>query len=127
MLNLHSVFNRQDNDEKGLSSKMTFLNKIRLSGKFGKTYYVISGIMTLAASALVLFSPTAIPVCILLKLFSIPVILYLLISLQKGMSIFFYINLGISRIEYYAIPVAMEFVIFVLMMIISGNIGYAIQ
>lgn len=106
---------------------MTLFQKIRLSGKFGKTYYVISGIMTLAASALVISNPDPIPVCILLKLLSIPVILYLLTALHKGMSIYFYINLGISRIEYYAIPVVLEFVLFVLMMIICGNIGYAIQ
>lgn len=106
---------------------MTLFQKIRLSGKFGKTYYVISGIMSLVASALVLSIPATIPICILLKLLSIPVILYLFISFQKGMSIFFYINLGISRIEYYAIPVVMEFMFFVLMMIVCGNIGYAIQ
>ncbi|MDO5442239.1 MAG: hypothetical protein Q4G10_01070 [Bacteroidia bacterium] len=82
--------------------------------------------MTLAASGIVLFYPFILPACIILKILSIPVLLYLFMSLSKGLKIYFYLNLGISRIEYYTIPIAVEFIFFVICMIISGSIGYAI-
>ena len=105
---------------------MTFLNKIRLSGKFGKITYVISAILTVAMSALVVSEPTAVDICILLKLFSIPVIWYLNSNLTKGLGVYFYLNLGISRKEYWLIPFVVEFAAFVVLMIISSIIGYAI-
>lgn len=105
---------------------MTLLQKIKLSGRYGKGLYIVSVIMTLAASSLVVFEPFTIPICIILKLLSIPVLLYLFISLNRGMKIYFYLNLGISRIEYYAIPLSVEFIFFVICMIVSGSIGYAI-
>ena len=40
---------------------------------------------------------------------------------------YFYLNLGISRNEYYFIPFVVEFIAFVLMMILIGTIGYAIR
>ena len=105
---------------------MTFQNKIRLSGKFGKTTYVISAILTVAMSSLVISEPTAVDICILLKLFSIPVIWYLSSSFTRSLGVYFYLNLGISRKEYWLIPFAVEFVGFVLLMVISSLIGYAI-
>ena len=77
-------------------------------------------------SVLVIFKPVAIPLCILLKLFSVPVILQLFISLNRKQSIYFFLNLGISRNEYYIIPFAVEFIAFIVLMIITGFIGYAI-
>jgi len=68
-----------------------------------------------------------VPLCVILKLMGIPVILYMFKSLQGKHSIYFYLNLGISRIEYYAIPVVVEFVFFVLLLIISISIGHAIR
>ena len=105
---------------------MNLVQKIKLSVRYGKGLYIISLIFTLSASILVVFNPFILPECILLKLFSIPVLLYLFTSFQKGLTIYFYLNLGISRIEYYAIPVAVEFIFFILCMIISGSIGYAV-
>ena len=105
---------------------MTLLEKIRLSGKFGKTTYVISAILTVAMSLLVVSEPTAVDICILLKLFSIPVIWYLSSNLTKGLGVYFYLNLGISRKEYWLIPFVVEFAAFVVLMIISSIIGYAI-
>ena len=105
---------------------MTLLQKINLSGQYGKGLYIVSVIMTLAASGLVVFYPFILPACIILKIFSIPVLLYLFISLNRGLKIYFYLNLGISRVEYYAIPITVEFIFFVICMIISGSIGYAI-
>lgn len=40
---------------------------------------------------------------------------------------YFYLNLGISRKEYYFIPFVVEFICFVILMFITGKIGYAIQ
>ena len=105
---------------------MTLLEKIRLSGKFGKTTYVISAILTVAMSLLVVSEPTAVDICILFKLFSIPVIWYLSSNLTRGLEVYFYLNLGISRKEYWLIPFVVEFVAFVVLMVISGIIGYAI-
>lgn len=106
---------------------MNIIRKIGLSGKFGKGIYIVSGIVTLAMSFLVLYSPLAIPVCIMLKLISIPVIYYLYTRLSQREDIYFYINLGISRNEYHLIPFIVDFLAFILLMIITGKIGYAIQ
>ena len=105
---------------------MTLLDKIRLSRKFGKTTYVISAVLTVAMSSLVVLAPTAMDICLLFKLFSIPVIWYLSSSLTKGLGVYFYLNLGISRREYWLIPFVVEFVAFVLLMVISSIIGHAI-
>ena len=105
---------------------MTLLDKILLSRKFGKTTYVISVILTVAMSLLVVSEPTAVDICILFKLFSIPVIWYLSSYLTKGLGVYFYLNLGISRKEYWLIPFVVEFAAFVVLMIISSIIGYAI-
>ena len=81
----------------------------------------------MAMSVLVVFEPISIPVCIIMKLIAIPVILYLYTTFSRKNEIYFYLNLGISRNEYYAIPVVVEFCSFVLLMFITGKIGYAIQ
>lgn len=106
---------------------VTLLSKIRLSKQYGKSIYVISAILTVAMSALVIFKPTAIPTCIMFKLISIPIVSYLYTTLSKKVEMYFYLNLGISRNEYHCIPFVVEFIGFVLLMIITGNIGHAIQ
>ena len=53
---------------------MTILKKIGLSKRYGKAIYAISAVLTLAISSLVFFNPYAIPMAILLKLVSIPII-----------------------------------------------------
>ena len=106
---------------------MNILSKIRLSKRYGKAIYVISAILTMAMSMLVVFQPVAIPTCIMLKLISIPIVFYLYTSLSKKVEIYFYLNLGISRNEYYIIPFVVEFIAFVILMFITGKIGYAIQ
>ena len=105
---------------------MTLLEKIRLSRKFGKITYVISAILTVAMSSLVVYEPTAVDICTFLKLVSIPVIWYLNSNLARDLEIYFYLNLGISRKEYWLIPIVVEFVAFVVLMVISSIIGYAI-
>lgn len=106
---------------------MNILRKIRLSGEYGTALYAVSGVVTLAAAALVVGSPSSISLCVLLKRLSVPVILYLFHSFRKEGTIYFYINLGISRNEFFLMPIVVEFVAFVLIMIITWNIGYAIR
>lgn len=106
---------------------MTWLEKIRLSRKFGKTTYVISAVLTVGMSSLVVLRPMAAGLCFILKLFSIPVIWYLSYNLTRGPEVYFYFNLGISRNEYWFIPFVVEFVAFVVLMVISSITGYAIR
>ena len=105
---------------------MTLLDKIRLSRKFGKITYVISAILTVAMSSLVVFEPLSVSTCIIIKLLSIPVIWYLSSNLTRSLGVYFYLNLGISRKEYWLIPFVVEFVAFVVLMVVSSIIGYAI-
>ena len=42
---------------------MNLLSKIALSGKFGKSIYVISGLLTVAMCSLVLLEPVAAAAC----------------------------------------------------------------
>lgn len=106
---------------------MTLFSKIGLSRRYGKAIYIISALLTIAMSALVTFHPIYISVCIFLKLMSIPIVFYLYTTMSKKTEMYFYLNLGISRNEYYFIPFVVEFIGFVLLMIITGKIGYAIQ
>ena len=105
---------------------MTLLEKIRLSRKFGKATYVISAILTVVMSSLVVFYPAMISTFFIVKVFSIPVICYLRSELESGLRMYFYFNLGISRREYLFIPAVVEFLAFVVLMVITSIIGYAI-
>ncbi len=106
---------------------MELFSKIRLSKRFGKMIYLISGILSLSLASVVVLSPPSIPLCFIVKMLSIPVIHYLNMSMSKGFGIYFYLNLGISRREYYVIPFVMDFISFVLLMVVSGLIGYAVR
>ena len=109
-----------------LAKPIKLPGKIRLSRKFGKTTYIISAILTVAMSLLVVSEPTSVDICILVKMLSIPIIWYLGSNLTNGLGMYFYLNLGISRKEYWLIPFVVEFVAFVVMMVISSIIGNAI-
>ena len=102
-------------------------SKIRLSWQYGKIIYIISALLSLVMAAFVALKPTLIPAYIIMKLLSIPIIFYLYSNLSKKPEMYFYLNLGISRNEYYCIPFVVEFIAFVLMMILIGTIGYAIR
>ena len=105
---------------------MTLLDKIRLSGKYGRAVYVISAILTVAMGMFAVFYPMMIPTFFCVKIVSIPVIYYLCTVFDSGLKLYFYLNLGISRNEYRILPLAVEFFFFVLVMIVSGVVGYAI-
>lgn len=106
---------------------MTIFRKIGLSRRYGKAIYAISAALTLAISSLVFFNPYAIPMCVLLKLVSIPIILYLYTNLTNKTEIYFYLNLGISRKEYYFIPFVVEFIGFILFITLIAYSGNAIR
>ena len=106
---------------------MTILKKIGLSKRYGKAIYAISAVLTLAISSLVFFNPYAIPMAILLKLVSIPIILYLYTNLTNKTEIYFYLNLSISRKEYYFIPFVVEFIGFILFITLIAYFGNAIR
>lgn len=106
---------------------MTIFKKIGLSKRYGKVIYAVSAVLTLAISSLVAFNPYAIPMCILVKLLSIPIILYLYTTLTRKTEIYFYLNLGISRKEYYYIPFVVEFIGFILFITVIGYFGNAIR
>ena len=110
-----------------LDLRMRLSSKIALSRRYGKAIYMISAILTSAMSTLVIFQPVAIATCFMLQLISRPIVLYLYTTLSKKVEMYFYLNLGISRNEYYIIPFVVEFIAFVILMFITGKIGYAIQ
>lgn len=103
---------------------MDLLAKIRMSSKFGKVTYIVSSLITMTMSLIVLLDPFFTGVMLLLKVVSIPIICYLQASLTKSESIYFYLNLGISRKEYHIIPVAVEFLAFILLSTAATIIGY---
>ena len=106
---------------------MTIFWKIGLAKRYGKAIYAISAVLTLAIASLVFFNPYAIPMGILLKLVSIPIILYLYTTFTKNTGIYFYLNLGISRKEYYLIPFVVEFIGFILFITLIAYLGNAIR
>ena len=61
------------------------------------------------------------------ELVSIPIILYLYTTFTKKTEIYFYLNLGISRKEYYYIPFVVEFVGFLIFITLIGYLGNAIR
>ena len=105
---------------------MTLFSKIRLSAKYGGLVYLVSAIINLTAAGMVIANMELLPVGIIIKLISIPLIFILNNSLARQQNMYFYLNLGISRNEYYAIPYAVDFAVFIILMIISSAIGNAI-
>ena len=80
------------------------LSKIKLSMRFGRVTYVVSSVLSLVMTVFAVLSPQVIPLCIIIKLLSIPVIQYLVTNLSE----------------------AVDFGIFVLLMTASGIAGYAL-
>lgn len=106
---------------------MTIFQKIRLSAQYARGIYIISAIYSLAAAVLCFFKPMSAPTCIIMKLLVIPIIWYLFKSLQDRHAIYFYLNLGVSRTEYYATPFVVEFICFLLLLTLSISMGYVIR
>ena len=97
---------------------MTFFRKITLSFRYGSGYLIVAGIASMCFAFIVgahsgdteglsegLF------LCKILKLLTIPVILYMFRKFDRSGALYFWINLGISRTEYYVIPIVIEYII----------------
>ncbi len=99
--------------------RMTFFRKITLSFRYGSGYLIVAGIASLCFAFIVgahsgdteglsegLF------LCKIFKLLTIPIILYMFRKFDRSGALYFWLNLGISRTEYYVIPIVIEYIIF---------------
>jgi hypothetical protein len=57
--------------------------------------------------------------CKILKILSIPIILYIFRKFDRSSAIYFWLNLGISSVEYYVIPIVIEYVFFKLLIYVA--------
>ena len=94
---------------------MSFLEKLKLSFRYGVGYFIVAAIPTLGALwALISNGPDGEGqfICGVLKLVSIPIVWYLYKTFDNKNTIYFFLNLGISRTEYYVIPIVIEYIFF---------------
>ncbi len=98
---------------------MNLFRKITLSFRYGSGYLIVAGIASLCFAFIVgahsgdteglsegLF------LCKILKLLTIPIILYVFRKFDRSGALYFWLNLGISRTEYYVIPIVIEYILF---------------
>ena len=105
---------------------MRLVQKIRLSGKYGRMYYIVAGIIDVACAVYILFWPMSTPMILLIKLLSIPVLAYLLLTIATREKAYFYLNLGFSRNEYRFIPVAVDALVFVLLTVLALSLSHVL-
>ena len=105
---------------------MTLLRKIGLSFRFGSGYFVVAGLVSLCAFVIVGINSgdteglsEGIFLCKILKILSIPIIIYLFKKFDRSCAIYFWLNLGISRMDYYVIPIVSEYVFFRLLIYVA--------
>ena len=105
---------------------MTLLRKMELSFRYGSGYYVVAGLGSLCAFVIVGINSgdteglsEGIFICKILKILSIPIILYIFRKFDRSSAIYFWLNLGISSVEYYVIPIVIEYVLFRLLVYIA--------
>lgn len=98
---------------------MNLFRKITLSFRYGSGYLIVAGIASLCFAFIVgahsgdteglsegLF------LCKIFKLLTIPIILYVFRKFDRSGALYFWLNLGISRTEYYVIPIVIEYLFF---------------
>jgi len=98
---------------------MNLFRKITLSFRYGSGYLIVAGIASMCFAFIVgahsgdteglsegLF------LCKIFKLLTIPIILYVLRKFDRSGALYFWLNLGISRTEYYVIPIVIEYLFF---------------
>ena len=98
---------------------MNLFRKITLSFRYGSGYLIVAGIASMCFAFIVgahsgdteglsegLF------LCKIFKLLTIPIILYVLRKFDRSGALYFWLNLGISRTEYYVIPILIEYLFF---------------
>lgn len=105
---------------------MTLLRKMELSFRYGSGYYVVAGLVSLCAFVIVGINSgdteglsEGIFLCKILKILSIPIILYIFRKFDRSSAIYFWLNLGISSVEYYVIPIVIEYVFFKLLIYVA--------
>lgn len=99
--------------------RMTFFRKITLSFRYGSGYLIVAGIASLCFAFIVgahSGDPEGLSeglfLCKILKLLTIPIILYMFRKFDRSGALYFWLNLGKSRTEYYVIPIVIEYIIF---------------
>lgn len=98
---------------------MNLFRKITLSFRYGSGYLIVAGIASLCF-AFIVGAHSGDPegmseglfLCKIFKLLTIPIILYVLRKFDRSGALYFWLNLGISRTEYYVIPIVIEYIIF---------------
>ena len=98
---------------------MNLFRKITLSYRYGSGYLIVAGIASLCF-AFIVGAHSGDPegmseglfLCKIFKLLTIPVILYVFRKFDRSGALYFWLNLGISRTEYYVIPIVIEYLFF---------------
>ena len=105
---------------------MTILRKLGLSFRYGSGYFVVAGLVSLCAFVNVGINSgdteglsEGIFLVKIFKILSIPIIIYLFRKFDRSCAIYFWLNLGISRTEYYVIPIVIEYVFFRLLVYVA--------
>ena len=98
---------------------MNVFRKVTLSFRYGSGYLIVAGIASLCFAYIVGVNsgdPEGLSeglfLCKIFKLLTIPVILYVFRKFDRSGALYFWLNLGISRTEYYVIPIVIEYIIF---------------
>ena len=98
---------------------MNLFRKITLSFRYGSGYLIVAGIASLCFAYIVGINsgdPEGLSeglfLCKILKLLTIPIILYVFRKFDRSGALYFWLNLGISRTEYYVIPIVIEYILF---------------
>jgi len=105
---------------------MNLLRKIGLSFRYGSGYFIVAGVVSLCTFFIVGINSgdteglsEGIFLCKILKILSIPIILYIFRKFDRSSAIYFWLNLGISSVEYYVIPIVIEYVFFKLLIYVA--------
>ena len=105
---------------------MNLLRKIGLSFRYGSGYFIVAGLVSLYAFVVVGMNSgdteglsEGIFLCKILKILSIPIILYIFRKFDRSSAIYFWLNLGISSVEYYVIPIVIEYVFYRLLIFVA--------
>lgn len=108
---------------------MNVFRKITLSFRYGSGYLIVAGIASLCF-AFIVGAHSGDPegmseglfLCKILKLLTIPIILYVFRKFDRSGALYFWLNLGISRAEYYVIPIVIEYIIFRILIYLAPSL-----
>lgn len=105
---------------------MNFFRKITLSFRYGSGYLIVAGIASMCFAFIVGINsgdPEGLSeglfLCKIFKLLTIPIVLYVFRKFDRSGALYFWLNLGISRTEYYVIPIVIEYIIFLILIFLA--------